>query len=123
MDSGNPKGNSNLILPVQKRLAGQLCCQIPCRSADFIVLRFGELFRCLFCCSFEEHRVIHARPYKGCYMTPNNEVVDSFIVLSPVNYCVYAFFGHQRFSFLKEGPKAWHGNSPEIKTECFGGTQ
>ena len=37
MVSGNPKGNSNLILLLQKRLAGQLCCQIT-RGADFIVL-------------------------------------------------------------------------------------
>ena len=35
----NPKGNSNLILPLQKRLAGQVCCQIT-RGADFIVLIF-----------------------------------------------------------------------------------
>ena len=37
MVAGNPKGNSNLILLLQKRLAGQLCCQIT-RGADFIVL-------------------------------------------------------------------------------------
>ena len=33
MVSGNPKGNSYLILPLQKRLAAQLCCQIT-RGAD-----------------------------------------------------------------------------------------
>ena len=37
MVSGNPKGNSNEIFHLQKRLAGQLCCRIT-RSADFIVL-------------------------------------------------------------------------------------
>ena len=37
MVSWNPKGISNLFLPLQNRLAGQLCCQIT-RSADFIVL-------------------------------------------------------------------------------------
>ena len=61
-------------------------CQIT-RSADFIVLNIleavivlglGELLRCLFCCSLEEYRVIHASPFEGCYMIPSNEVVDSF---------------------------------------------
>ena len=73
MASGNPKGNSNLILPLQKRLAGQLCYQISNQNCRFyyfniveavIVLGLGELFRRLFCCSLEEYRVIHARPHK-----------------------------------------------------------
>ena len=51
MDSGNPKGNSNLILPVQKRLAGQLCCQITmqkCRFYCFKVWGIVSLFVLLF---------------------------------------------------------------------------
>ena len=93
MDSGNPKGNSHLILPLQKRLVGQLCCQTT-RSADFVVLGFGELFRCS-AFSLEENRVILARPYEGCYMIPNNEVVDSFIVAAIITsqlLCVRSFW-------------------------------
>ena len=47
MVSGNPKGNSNLILPLQKQLSGQLCLEA------VIVLGLGDLFRCLFCCSHQ----------------------------------------------------------------------
>ena len=75
MVSGNPKGNSNLILPLQKQLSGQLCLEAA------IVLGLGELFRCLFCCSPQE--------YQGCYMIRNNEVVDSYIVAAIITGQLY----------------------------------
>ena len=43
----------------------------------------------LLCCSREEYRVIHARPYQGCYMIPNNEVVDSYIVAAIITGQLY----------------------------------
>ena len=55
------------------------------------------MFRCLFCCSLEEYRVIHGRPYEGCYLIPNNEVVDSFIVAAIITsqlIGVYAYCCH-----------------------------
>ena len=62
MVSGIPKGNNNLILPLQKQLAGQLCLEA------VIALGLWELFCFLFCFSLQENRVIHARPYEGCYI-------------------------------------------------------
>ena len=49
----------------------------------------------LLCCSREEYRVIHARPYQGCYMIPNNEVVDLYIVAAIITIqllCVRIFW-------------------------------
>ena len=58
------------------------------------ILGLGELFRCMLYCSLEEYRVIHARPYEGCDMIPNNEVVDSFFVAAIITsqlLCVRMF--------------------------------
>ena len=72
-------------------------CRFSCFNTleAVIVLGLGELFRCLFCCSLEEYRVIHARPNKGCYMIPNNELVDSFIIAAIITsqlLCVRIFW-------------------------------
>ena len=69
-----------------------------------------------FCCSLEEYRVIHARPYEGCYMIPNNEVVDSYIVHSCYYHrsiiCVYGFFffffSHSSTKEQKHGTEIFH---------------
>ena len=42
MVSGIPEGNSNLILPLQKRLAGQLCCQITMQKCRFYCFNILE---------------------------------------------------------------------------------